>query len=63
MTDPMARLMASVDAHVRAGYADVVTDTLKTLSRREPVSLAEFLRMNSAALMAQGTSDRCEAPV
>ncbi len=49
--DPFARLQASVDANIRAGHNDVVTDTLEALARRTPIPLHQFLDANKRALM------------
>jgi NAD(P)H dehydrogenase (quinone) len=51
MPEPWARLLASVDANVRAGNSEMVTDTVETLARRKPMTLRHFLEANKAALM------------
>jgi NAD(P)H dehydrogenase (quinone) len=48
--DPFARLLASVEANVRAGNSDVVNNTLEELSRRKPTSLEQFLEAKKTAL-------------
>jgi NAD(P)H dehydrogenase (quinone) len=48
--DDWARLLASVDANVRAGNNDVVNDTIETLSSRRPLPLRRFLEANTSAL-------------
>jgi NAD(P)H dehydrogenase (quinone) len=51
VAEPFARLQAAVDANIRAGNNDVVTDTLETLARRTPIPLNHFLDANKRALM------------
>lgn len=48
--EPFARLLASVDANVRAGNSDIVSDAIETLSQRKPMLLKHFLQANEAAL-------------
>jgi NAD(P)H dehydrogenase (quinone) len=50
--DPFARVLASVDANVRAGHSDVVNDDLERLSHRKPLTLEQFLETQNAALTA-----------
>jgi NAD(P)H dehydrogenase (quinone) len=49
IAEPMARLLASGDANVRAGKSDVVNSMLEYLSRRKPMTLREFLKANKMA--------------
>jgi NAD(P)H dehydrogenase (quinone) len=51
--DPFARVLASVDANVRAGHSDVVNGDLERLSHRKPLTLEQFLETHSAALTAR----------
>jgi NAD(P)H dehydrogenase (quinone) len=48
--EPMARLLASGEAGVRAGNSEIVSNTLEELSHRKPMTLRSFLEANQAAL-------------
>jgi NAD(P)H dehydrogenase (quinone) len=50
--ESFARVAASGDAHARAGVAEVTSDILERLSRRQPRSLDQFLRANKHVLVA-----------
>jgi NAD(P)H dehydrogenase (quinone) len=49
--DPFVRLLVAVEVNARAGYADLETDLIKTLTSREPTSLKTFLEASKSALV------------
>jgi NAD(P)H dehydrogenase (quinone) len=46
IAEPMARLLVSAEANVRAGNSESVTNTVEALSRRKPMTLRRFLEAN-----------------
>jgi NAD(P)H dehydrogenase (quinone) len=50
MPADVARLAASVDANVRAGKSDLVTDTIERLTGRAPMPLRRFIELHVAKL-------------
>lgn len=52
--EPIVALLVSIDASIRAGKLDVVSDTVQKLTGKPPKALRTFLAENKAALGAPG---------
>lgn len=50
--EPLAKTLASGDAHTRAGHAAETNDLIEKLARRKPKTLREFLESSKVVLLA-----------